>query len=292
MLSAGDAPLGVALGFLTRSSRRILAPLTSRLWFDSLPAVPAPLAARFVEQLEVAALDLGCLELTFGSYGYRGGSEVLRTRGYVLTERLEFEIDLSPGEDDLWKGMEHKRRKNVNKSRRAGVVVEEMPLAVGLEELYRLHEVGWERIQRRGVAGSGGLEAVRNDPPERELIEAGLGRLVGARLDREWLTVSLFTRFADQVYHVLSGHSPRALEVQAPTQLLWESMLRYRSEEARWFNFGGCAASAREPGSPEHGVMDYKRAFGGACLECASGSTILRPARAAVARALRRVTSR
>ena len=292
LLSDVDAPLGVALGFLTRPTRRFLAPLTSQLWFDSLPAVSAPLTARFVELLEASALNLGCLELAFGSYAYRGGSEVLRTRGYTLTDRLEFELDLAPDEKDLWRAMEHKRRKNVNKSRAAGVVVEEMPPAGGLTELYRLHEIGWVRIQRRGVAGSGGLEAARGDRPERELIEAGVGRLVGARLDREWVTVSLFTRFADQVYHLLSGHSPRALEVQAPTQLLWETILRYRSEGVRWFNFGGCPASAREPGSPQHGVMDYKRAFGGVCLECASGSRVIRPTRAAVARALRRITSR
>jgi lipid II:glycine glycyltransferase (peptidoglycan interpeptide bridge formation enzyme) len=41
--------------------------------------------------------------------------------------------------------------------------------------------------------------------------------------------------------------------------------------------------------SPEHGVYTYKKAFGGARLECASGEKILRPTVRHVTNFLRRV---
>jgi hypothetical protein len=285
---------GVALGFRTQSPRRLAASLTRQLWFDALPVMAGtPNGVEpFVEALESYARGNGDVVIAFNSFGYRGGSEVLRTRGYRLTERLEFELDVSPDLEVLWAALDHKRRKNANKSRRAGVVVEELGPDAGLDQLYRLHAVTWDRLEKRGVKriGQGNLGGAR--APERELLDCRVGRLVGARLDTEWLTVSLFTRFDDQVYHVLSGHSSRALEVQAPTLLLWEAIARYRSEGVRLFNFGGCAAAAREPGSLEHGVFDYKRAFGGSCLECASGCKELRPGRAALGRLARTIAGR
>lgn len=291
-LRNGSDTVGVALGFVTCSRHPLLAALTNRLWFDALPAVPAALAAVFIEKIESQAMSLGCVEVSFGSYGYRSGSQVLRSRRYTLTERLEFEIDLGVNEDALWRGLAHGLRKNVKLSRRTGVVIEEPPLGEGLSELRRLNEIAWERIERRGVERDVAPAPVGVDSPERELITAGVGRLIGARVGSEWLAVNLFTCFNSQVYYVLSGHSPRAFEVQAPTHLLWESILRYRSEGVHLFNLGGCAASARQPGSPEHGLMGYKQAFGGACLECASGSRVLRPIRGAVANLLRRMASR
>jgi hypothetical protein len=286
--------VGAALGFRTRSANQLLAPLTSRLWFDALPAVqPVPGAAdRFIELLQSHAMRAGDVELAFGSFGYRGGSEVLRARGYSLVERVEFELDLTPAEADLWMALEPKRRRNINKSRRAGVVVEELPPDEGLAQLNRVRGLTWDRLERKGVKLGGSDRAGGADAPERELLDCGAARLFGARLDGEWLTVTLFTQFGDQVYQALPGHSPKALELQAPTLLLWESIARFRADGVRWFNLGGCAASARQPDSPEHGVYNYKKAFGGACLECASGHMALRPRRAALARLLRTITGR
>jgi hypothetical protein len=286
--------IGAALGFRTRSRNRLVAPITSRLWFDALPAVQAVPGAvdAFVDALQSHAMLAGDTEIAFGSYGYRGGSEVLRARRYNLVERLEFELDLAPSPEDLFKAFEHQRRKNVNKARRAGVTVEELPADEGLVQLHRLHEITWDRLEQRGVERGAGVANGGPDAPERELLECGVGRPIGAALDGEWLTASLFTCYSGRVYHVLSGHSPKAREVQAPTLLIWESINRYRAEGARWFNFGGCKASAREPDSVEHGVYDYKRAFGGVAVECASGRTVLRPGRAALARLLRRFAGR
>jgi lipid II:glycine glycyltransferase (peptidoglycan interpeptide bridge formation enzyme) len=54
--------------------------------------------------------------------------------------------------------------------------------------------------------------------------------------------------------------------------------LRFKGEGIQRFNFGGCRTEALEESSPEHGVYVYKKAFGGAVLECGTGEKILRPA--------------
>ena len=99
-----------------------------------------------------------------------------------------------------------------------------------------------------------------------------------ARANGEVVSAGLFTRFNGLVYYNLSGHSRRALETQAGTLLLWETIKRYREEGARAFNFGGCKIEALREDSAEHGVYVYKKAFGAQVLECSSGRKILRPA--------------
>lgn len=286
--------VGAALGFRTRSANPLLKQLTGHLWFDSLPAVsPIPHAlSAFVEQIESHAIKAGETELSFGSYGCRADGGVLRTRQYSLSERIEFELDLGLSVEDLWMSLKHKRRKNVNKSRRAGVVIEEMAAQEGLAELARLMDVTWQRLEQRGVKRAAGGRKADSTCPEQSLLDSGVARLVGARLGSDWLSASLFTQFAGQVYHVLSGHSAQAMATQAPTLLLWESICSFKAEGARRFNFGGCPAVASNPDSPEHGVFDYKRAFGGERVECSSGRIVLRPARLALVRTLRSLTGR
>jgi CelD/BcsL family acetyltransferase involved in cellulose biosynthesis len=284
--------LGVALGFRTKSPNRFMGPLTSRLWFDAWPAVRgvAGAAEAFLDAIEQHAREAGDIELAFESFAHRGGPDLLRGRPYSLHQRLEFELDLRPGLDELFHALEAKRRRNVSKSRRLGVVVESLPTEEGLVALQRLRVMTWNRLREKGVAVPRPDD--RQAPAERALLDAGVGRLVGARLGGEWIAATLFTCFAGRAYQMLPAHAPEALEVQAPTLLLWESLARFKAEGVQWFNLGGCSASARNRDHREHGVYNYKRAFGGACLACASGRLVLKPVRLALAHALRKIVGR
>jgi lipid II:glycine glycyltransferase (peptidoglycan interpeptide bridge formation enzyme) len=173
--------------------------------------------------------------------------------------------------------MEYKRRKNLKKAARLGVQIVGLDAEAGVSALRRMQAASSERIERRG-----GPRIGRNGDSERdpvyELLRHGVGRLVGAAVNGEIASASLFTRFGALVYHTLSGHGPKALETQAPTLLIWETIRRYRDEGAARFNFGGCSADAAREDSPEHGVYVYKKAFGAELIACTSGTRILRPA--------------
>lgn len=269
-----------------------MASLTRHLWFDALPAIHPPEVdvVGFHQRIERYARRSGDVRISFGSFGGPGIGSGLSDLGYALRPRYEFELDLSKAEEALWRGMEHKRRKNVQKARRAGVVVEPMPPDAGKTELFRLHRLTKERLASKGVDAQAGSddEVAR----ERSLIADGTGQVVGARLGSEWIAASLFTVFNGQVYHVLSGHSDRALDVQAPTCLLWETILRTRAEGATRFNLGGVSADAVEPSAAEHGVMRYKDGFGGERLHCLGGTRTLRPAKALMATSIRKLFRR
>jgi lipid II:glycine glycyltransferase (peptidoglycan interpeptide bridge formation enzyme) len=92
------------------------------------------------------------------------------------------------------------------------------------------------------------------------------------------VSASFFTSFNGMAYYTLSGHDAKALEMHAPSLVLWEMALRFKDEGIQRLNFGGCGVDALKESSSEHGVYIYKKAFGGAILECASGEKILRPA--------------
>lgn len=294
LLADDGGRAGAALGFRLRSGHRLLASLTGRLRTDALPVVKDGDPERFVEfvtALEAAARDAGDVELVLGSFASPGGAEALERLGFSTTPRMEFEIDLRPSEDELWKALEYKRRKNIKKAARLNVALEDLPLEDGIAHLRRLQGASAERIVERGGPDISRASSGSRDPIAA-LVQAGVGRLIGARVDGEIVSASLFTCFNGLVYHTLSGHDRQALKAQAPTFLLWETIKRYRAKGALRLNMGGCSSGAVREDSAEHGVYEYKKAFGGACLACTSGRKVLRPGAHKVMRTARTLLGR
>jgi len=290
LVSDDGQPIGAALGFWARSPRRLLRPLSGRFWLASAPLVrPEASGAllEFLRRLTAHARGCGALELEVGSAASQSGGEELEELGFVLTRRLEFQLSLERSEEQLWRAMQYKRRKNIKKAARMGVTLEDMPDEQGVAELRRLQRLSGQRILARG-----GRDIAYKGAPARDpvgvLLEAGLARLVVARAGGEIVSAGLFTCFNGLVYHTLSGHSRKGLQTQAPTFLLWETIKRYKAKGAERFNFGGCKAEAVNEGDPEHGVYVYKMGFGGEVLHCTSGRKVLRRFARAVASVLRR----
>ena len=291
LYSDADKLIGVALGFVRRSPRWLMSRLTAQLHLPAIPAVHDEMPEALMDfpaHLERRARSDGLIEVEINSHASRHGGEELGRLGFTLDRRLEFELDITQSEEDIWQGMAYKRRKNIRKAERLGVAVEDMPADEGIDELRRLQGHSSMRIVERG-----GSRIARKDgravDPVTVLIESGLGRLVCARADGEIVSAGLFVCFNGSVYHMLSGHSGEALKCQAPTLLLWETIKRYRRQGASRLNFGGCKVGALEKGHPEHGVYSYKKAFGGECFECTSGRKILRKIRHKIISCARRV---
>jgi CelD/BcsL family acetyltransferase involved in cellulose biosynthesis len=278
---ADGGAAAMALAFLDRSRHRLVARITGSMWLDSYPVVTAAgerdSVRLLLQDLVRWAKHHGVLELSIGSFASPQGDVSLADLGFSETHRLEFELAVQQTDDALSSGLEYKRRKNLNKARRLGVQIVELDADAGVAALRRMQAASSERIERRGGPRIGRASDPRRDPV-RDLLRHGVGRLIGAVVDGEVVSASLFTRFGSLVYHTLSGHGPKALETQAPTLLIWETIRRYRDEGAERFNFGGCSADAAREDSPEHGVYVYKRAFGADCIACTSGHAILRPA--------------
>lgn len=288
--SSGEI-LGVGLGFYEYSRNKLFKPFSRRLWFDAVPAVSGHddrSLFEFLELIEREARGSGTVELLIDSYAYSGGGPELKKAGFEILPRLEFELQLEPSEDDLWKGLDYKRVKNIRKALRSSVTIHDLPPNEGLAALRRLQSESSQRIVARG--GPNITQAQTNgEDPVAVLLNSGLGRIVGAQVDGVTVSAMLFTSFNGLVYAHLSGHSEQAFRTQAGTLLQWESIKQYRREGAKRFNMGGCKIDAMREGSPEHGVYAYKKAFGTTCLQCSGGQKTLRKATSAFVKKLRSI---
>ena len=270
---------GMALAFRTVWPRGFLPPFSRSLWLDALPVVlganRGPLLTEFLRQVKVLARRAADVDLVVGSFASPGAATVLRDLGFDCVRRLEFQCPLDVSEENLWAALGSKTRNTIRKAGRLGVTIHELAGEEAARELRRLQRASAGRIASRGgpqlvFPGDG-----RTDPV-RVLLGAGVGRILAARFEGVYVSAALFTCFNGLVYYTLAGHSEQGLRSQAPTLLLWEAMKRYRQEGARTFNLGGCAADAADERSPEHGLFAYKRSLASQCVECTSGSVVLR----------------
>jgi hypothetical protein len=294
LVSDAGEPLGVALGFRFRSEHRLLSGLSGQLAFDAMPAVSGAEAGAlegFIEHIEADARAHHDASLVLGSFASPGRAEVLEACGYEVTPRMEFEMDLTRAEDDLWTAMEHKRRKNIKKAGRKNVTLTEPAAAEAVDHLRRLQGESSRRIVERGGPDIT-FEGDETGDPVAVLLHGGVARLVCAWVDGQVESAGLFTAFNGLVYHTLSGHSRAGLKAQAPTLLLWETLKRYKGEGMTRLNLGGCSADAVNEDSPEHGVYRYKRDWGGEALACASGRKVLRPVAHGLVKTVRKALGR
>jgi len=294
-LMSDDGELtGAVPGFQSRSPHKLLAPFTGRFWLVSMPVVRTDVTVallEFIRHIEDYARASGNIELAIGSSASANGSVELEKLGFGVIKRLEFELDLDHSEEELWQNMEYKRRKNINKAKRSDVIIQDLPGEEGIAHLRRLQGHSSQRIVARGGRDITHKQEHGHDPL-MILLESGVGRIVGARVNDEIVSAGLFTHFNHLVYHTLSGHSSEALKSQAPTLLIWDTILRYKQQGARRFNFGGCKIEAVNKGDPEHGVYVYKKGFGTQCVECSSGYKILKKTTKAVQRRLKSLLRR
>jgi lipid II:glycine glycyltransferase (peptidoglycan interpeptide bridge formation enzyme) len=214
------------------------------------------------------------VRLSIFSYSSPDISEKLAKCDYDLTRRYEFVLDLDRTEEQLWRGLSKTLRKNINRAKRTGVTIRELPAGESIASLVKLSAESADMIERRK-----GIDLRQSNigvyQSAAMFLEAGRGRFFSAVADGEIVSTSLFTLFNGVVNHNLAGSSEQAYIINAPKYLLWHAILSYKVEGAGVFNLGGVKADATEPDSLEHGVYDYKRAFGTRILECASGEKIL-----------------
>ena len=277
----GDGSIaGQALVFQSKSSRNLAAPFTGRRWLDALPAVRENAAAtlsRFLKVIESHARRAGDVSLRVGSFASPNSEAITKPLGFSIARRYEFELDLTKEEKTLWEGIDSRRRQPIRKAMKNGVEVRELPADEGVSHLRRLQAESWVRIVARGGPAPEEREIAEEDPIAI-LTNRGLGRVVGGFVDGVCVSASFFTTFNGAAYYTFAGHDAKALETQAPSLVLWEMALRFKGEGIQRFNFGGCGIDALEESSPERGVYVFKKSFGGAIIECASGEKILRPA--------------
>jgi serine/alanine adding enzyme len=198
--------------------------------------------------------------------------EMLAGSGFRHEPHLNYLIDLTIAEDELWRNVASNARRNVQKARRLGVSIEEVDGPSGIDEAYPVLAEVYHRI--------------KVPLPDRSLFDAasrilgplGRFRVLLARHDGGTigaLTLLIYQGVMTYWYtgtrHDFWSHRPGDL-------LVAHALEAGRTLGCRAFDFGG----AGRPDEP-YGVRDFKAKYGGALVDFGRDVWVPSPVRFRVA---------
>lgn len=190
------------------------------------------------ERVDVAELN------TFGV-----ARAVLPPLAGARRQRCEHRWDLRVR--DLPAGLSTNHRRNLNRARRAGLVLRIAQDDGALQEHARLASASMERRTRRG-------EQLANAGPSRlwrALLASGAGRLYQATAGDQVLSSILVLAAAEGAYYQSAGTLPEGMEVGASQFVICETAARLAADGIPTFNLGGAEES-------NAGLYRFKTGFG------------------------------
>lgn len=176
-------------------------------------------------------------------------------------------LDLSRGEEAVWKGMEVRCRNTIRKAEKAGIVVEEAPPAESVDLFHALHAASCARSAARPVA-----RAFFSDLFARPWV-----RLFVARSGNTAVSAVVTGRFRDRSRYWFAGSEDEARRTGAHALALWAAIRAEAAAGVRYFDVGEV-----RPGSPLPKVQAlhrFKRQFGGETAVVPRGHRVRRPVR-------------
>ncbi|WBB71727.1 GNAT family N-acetyltransferase [Micromonospora sp. WMMD1128] len=192
------------------------------------------------------------------------GDRILPYPGQVRPRLPNVLRDLRVPADVRWREFEHKVRKNVNKARRSGVVVEADPTGARLDDFLAVYSA---TMDRRGAEETYHFSRAFLEAVIRELT----GQFVFFHALHEGRVVSseLALLSADHIWSFLGGTDERAFALR-PNDLLKVEMFDWAERHGRI----GCLLGGGY--RPDDGIFRYKRSFApDTLLTYCTGSRVL-----------------
>ncbi|HSX30761.1 MAG TPA: peptidoglycan bridge formation glycyltransferase FemA/FemB family protein [Candidatus Saccharimonadales bacterium] len=172
-----------------------------------------------------------------------------------LQPRVEWLLDISGKQDDIWMGLHKHARYNVRLAERAGAELKLYePAKAPLDTFFELMQTTAGRdsfsLQSRQYYEA----AFRSIPPEA-------GFLAVCTIDGKPAAASLFAAYDNEIHYVFSGSSNDFRKIAPPYFVLWSAILEAKKRGWHTLNFGGIQDSVKS----KHliGVTGFKKRFGG-----------------------------
>lgn len=177
---------------------------------------------------------------------------VLTANGLAYEEHLNFLIDLTRPQQEVWKRIRSNARRNVRKARKSGVVIEEVTSPADMATAYGVLQRVYKRIQV--------------PLPDRSLFDAafdilhprGMFRVFLARVEGEAIGALTLLQYKGVMLYWYTGTLREFSSYRASDLLVWHSLELGSQTGFHTFDFGG-------GGKPDeaYGVRDFKAKFGG-----------------------------
>jgi lipid II:glycine glycyltransferase (peptidoglycan interpeptide bridge formation enzyme) len=186
------------------------------------------------------------------------------------TQTWMLKLSVSGGEDELWRGLEHRSRKQINKAERAGLVAEIVtPDLQLLESYYDLH---LQTCGRNGIA-----------PHPKEYFEAifdsvaeqGLCKTCVVRFEGKVLTVQNFLIYKGTALYWTVASSEDALKRCANDYGMWAAIKNFNRLGMEYLECGEAFPAVNA--GKRRGLNDFKKSFGGQLFPYYRGSIYHRP---------------
>ena len=176
--------------------------------------------------------------------------------GFSFKEHLNFLIDLKPDESGLWEKVNSKRRNEIRRAEKEGVIVKELESEKDISDSYDIIR----RVYFRVKLPLPELDYFRKINEIFKEKNEGL-KYIGAFYENKLIGVMFVLCFKDRIYDWYAG-SYKEFYNKYPNDILpWKIFLWSKENNFSIFDFGGA-------GSPdvEYSVRDYKKKFGGATV--------------------------
>jgi lipid II:glycine glycyltransferase (peptidoglycan interpeptide bridge formation enzyme) len=170
---------------------------------------------------------------------------------YEYVDHLNIHIDLTPGIDELWKGLRKNRRRGVRKGRKSGLGFVELTQN-NLDDVYRLMEQTYSQI-RVPMPPKSLFESIMKNLQERDLA-----RFFGANLNEELIGVGVFLTYKDVIYLWYNSHDWQYSKFGTTEYIFWSTIEWAVTNGFNLFDFGGAGRRGQH-----YGVRDFKSTMGG-----------------------------
>jgi Acetyltransferase (GNAT) domain len=188
------------------------------------------------------------------------------------TTRYEFVLEASTDLDVL-QGMRPRARRYAKAAKKDGVEVRPGE-PVDIPRFSELFEEMQRRLHRKKGVRIGGAARL---PALERLVRSDHARLYVAEYRGQTVAGWLFTTFAGAAYSYLGASTDEAVEMGAVRLALVEALQDLAASGFERLNLGGVSGGAADPGSPDHGLYEFKRGFGARPILCTNGRIVLRP---------------
>jgi len=179
-------------------------------------------------------------------------NKIFHKFGYEHKEHLNILIDLKKTEDGLWKEVHSKRRNEIRRAIKEGVVVKELHSEKDVELSYQILREIYQRAKLPFAEFTFFLNAYKI------LKKNNLIKFFGAYYENELIGTMYILCYKNRMYDWYAGSYNKFYNKYPNDLLPWEVFKNGKLNNFEIFDFGG----AGKPGVP-YGVRDYKKKFGG-----------------------------
>lgn len=160
-------------------------------------------------------------------------------------------IDLRPGPDALWDGLDESARRAIRKARKNGVAIRFADDEATLRTFFRMHLEVRKYKYRLLAQPYAFFERIWE-----RFIVPGRGTIAAAMHDGEMVGAIFFVEFGDTLYYKFNASSRAHLELRMNDLMLWESIRHARERGAAYMDLGLSDAD-------QDGLIRYKRKYAG-----------------------------